>query len=389
MPAVISSATSKASDTEQGLITTASAVMMGAIAPLVLGLAPVLVGAMVERLGFSPSQAGLVISAHLGGIGLIGLPMALVVHRPVWRGLLALAIPVLAALFALAAFVHDPTRLALTLFGAGLAGGVAVSITLPIMARSTAPTTAFAWWVLLQLALGAAGVALAPWVLARHGLAGMFLILAGVMAAMALMLPFIPRGPRAQAGSQINAPHTPGGQGALGLFGLYAFYVAVGAVWTYYERIGDAAGLQGPEIARALSLATLSGVAGAGLASLTPLKLGRTGPVCLGVAALLSALGLLMGPLGVWGFLSSAVLFKLAWTFTLPFLLGSLSAVDASGRLLVLANIIIGLGLASGPAIAAGLVGPGQFTGVLGLGGAGMALSAGAFLALNARLRRA
>lgn len=389
MPAVQTPNAVSAGGGESTWATTASAVLMGAIAPLVLGMAPVLVGAMVGKLGFSPSQAGLVISAHLGGIGLIGLPMTLLVQRPVWRKLLAVAIPILAALFVVAAFVTDPTLLAVTLFGAGLAGGVAVSITLPIMARSRAPTQAFAWWVVLQLAMGAAGVALLPFVVESSGLRGAFLILAAVMGAMALMLPFIPAGPGQSAGPD-TAPATRLSKldGFLGLAGLYAFYVAVGAVWTYFERIGDAAGLEAHWIATTLSIATLFGVVGAGLAAFMPVKLGNLGPLEAGVVVLLAALAIPFGPLTGGVYAGSAILFKVAWTFTLPFLLGALSKVDASGRLLVLANIIIGLGLASGPAVAASLVRPGVFSGVLLLGVVGVLLCGGAFLLLSLRRQR-
>ena len=392
MPAVqpshaVSGATS--SGGEASFATTASAVLMGAIAPLVLGMAPVLVGAMVGKLGFSPSQAGLVISAHLGGIGLIGLPMTLLVQKPVWRKLLVAAIPILAALFVAAAFVTHPTLLALTLFGAGLAGGVAVSITLPIMSRSKAPTQAFAWWVVLQLALGSAGVVLLPDVVERHGLRGAFLILAVVMGAMGLMLPFIPAGPAEGADPKVaSAAKISKLNGLLGLLGLYAFYVAVGAVWTYFERIGDAAGLDVRWIATTLSIATLFGVVGAALAAFTPARLGNLGPLEVGVCILLAALAVPVGPLSGGVYAGSAILFKVAWTFTLPFLLGSLSKVDASGRLLVLANIIIGLGLASGPGVAAGLVRPGVFSGVLLLGVCGVLLCGGAFLLLSLRLRK-
>lgn len=372
---------------EASFATVASAVVIGSLAPLMLGVAPVVVGALVERLGFTPAQAGLVISAHLGGIGVAGVPMTFLVRKPIWRKLLLAALPVLVGLFALAAFVKDPGLLALTLFGAGLAGGVAVSITLPIMSRSKSPTTAFAWWVVLQLAVGSAGVALMPTLLASVGIGGLFLALAGIMALMGPLLVFVPAGPdpsEAVAGAPAAAISPIG---IVGLVGLFLFYVAVGASWAYFERIGDAAGIAAGPIARTLSIATLCGVVGALLAAFTPPKLGQLGPLELGVATLVVSLGLLFTTLSETSFLSSAVLFKIAWTFTLPFLLGSLSLVDKTGRLLVLANIIIGVGLASGPAIAAAFVRPGQFSGVVSLGLFGVLGCGLAFMLLSMRLR--
>lgn len=373
---------------EASFATVASAVVIGSLAPLMLGVAPVVVGALVERLGFTPAQAGLVISAHLGGIGVAGVPMTFLVRKPIWRKLLLAALPVLVGLFALAAFVKDPGLLALTLFGAGLAGGVAVSITLPIMSRSKSPTTAFAWWVVLQLAVGSAGVALMPTLLASVGIGGLFLALAAIMALMGPLLVFVPAGPDPSEAVAGSAPAAAiSAVGIVGLAGLFLFYVAVGASWAYFERIGDAAGIAAGPIARTLSIATLCGVLGALLAAFTPPKLGQLGPLELGVLTLVVALGVLFTTLTETSFLTSAVLFKIAWTFTLPFLLGSLSLVDKTGRLLVLANIIIGVGLASGPAIAAAFVRPGQFSGVVSLGLFGVLGCGLAFLLLSMRLR--
>jgi predicted MFS family arabinose efflux permease len=52
-------------------------------------------------------------------------------------------------------------------------------------------------------------------------------------------------------------------------------------------------------------------------------------------------------------FLLAACLFKFTWTFTLPYLLSSISDNDTSGRSVVAVNFVIGGGLAAGPAISA------------------------------------
>ena len=52
-------------------------------------------------------------------------------------------------------------------------------------------------------------------------------------------------------------------------------------------------------------------------------------------------------------YLLASCFFKYAWTFTLPYLLACMTGIDTSGRLIVTTNLVIGGGLAAGPAVAA------------------------------------
>jgi MFS family permease len=50
------------------------------------------------------------------------------------------------------------------------------------------------------------------------------------------------------------------------------------------------------------------------------------------------------------------LLFKFSWTFILPFILATLADIDHSGKLMNATNLVIGGGLAIGPALAGQLI---------------------------------
>jgi MFS transporter, DHA1 family, inner membrane transport protein len=60
---------------------------------------------------------------------------------------------------------------------------------------------------------------------------------------------------------------------------------------------------------------------------------------------------MLSRPVTPLGYAASAFAFLFAWTFSLPFLLAVVASRDATGRLSVVTNLMIGAGLGFGPAL--------------------------------------
>ena len=52
----------------------------------------------------------------------------------------------------------------------------------------------------------------------------------------------------------------------------------------------------------------------------------------------------------------AALLFKFTWTFVLPFILARVAGLDNNGRLMNSINLVIGGGMAAGPALAGALL---------------------------------
>jgi len=67
-------------------------------------------------------------------------------------------------------------------------------------------------------------------------------------------------------------------------------------------------------------------------------------------------------------FLPAAIIFNFSFTFTMPYLLGTLSQIDPQGRIVVLGFTMQTIGLALGPALAAVLLVGNDYTRIGWLG---------------------
>src|SRR5699024_4559744 len=101
-----------------------------------------------------------------------------------------------------------------------------------------------------------------------------------------------------------------------------------------------------------LAIATFIGIAGCLAATWVAGKFNRKASLIGGYTAMALSIGLLFGVDSVVFFGAAAVLLKIAWPWTLPFLMSTLADLDPLGRVTNLANLAIGGGTAIGPFIA-------------------------------------
>lgn len=105
-----------------------------------------------------------------------------------------------------------------------------------------------------------------------------------------------------------------------------------------------------------LAAATVCGIIGAGGAALRGTRRADRLPVWLGYGLLIVSVGLLIGQPLLVRYAIAALLFKFTWTFVLPFILARVAGLDNSGRLMNSINLVIGGGMAAGPALAGALL---------------------------------
>ncbi len=143
--------------------------------------------------------------------------------------------------------------------------------------------------------------------------------------------------------------------GIAGLAAILAFYVGFSALWTFTAQMASPAVGAGA-VSRALSIAPIGGMAGAALAGAIGTRFGAVRPFAVAVLAL-GAAAAILGLRPEWvAYQAASCGVLLGWTFGVPFLFGGVAHVDASGRLTTAINIIVGTGLAAGPALGALLV---------------------------------
>jgi predicted MFS family arabinose efflux permease len=143
---------------------------------------------------------------------------------------------------------------------------------------------------------------------------------------------------------------------ALGVGAVLAFYISLGGVWTFIGALGASAGISAQHSGDILAIATVMGIAGAASASLIGTRLPRGVLLLLGYLLMAAAVLLLFGQPALLRFALAALLFKFTWTFILPLILACLADLDHSGKLMNASNLVIGGGLAIGPALAGRLI---------------------------------
>lgn len=334
-----------------------SVTLFGVIGSIVFLLLPLLIGAFTEELSLGTRQVGWLGSADMIGMFAAAVVATAWIRRADWRraGLIAGLVLLLCHLLS-GWIVHYETLLLIRIV-AGFAGGSMMSIALTCLGDTRNPDRYFALFISGQLALGAAGLAVLPDVIARFGLEGTFLVLALLAAAALVTIPFMPRGGAFDAPASLSGVAlrklTPGG---FALLACFLFNLGVMMVWAYSERMGDKAGLEPDFIGNALAGSLIAALAGSLLAAAMGARFGRVLPLAFTLVLQAVALWLLAGDPSREGFFAGVMLFAFAWNFPVAFQLAITVSVDVSGRLVVLFLSAVKLGYAAAPALAASLI---------------------------------
>lgn len=206
-----------------------------------------------------------------------------------------------------------------------------------------------------QLLLGMLGLLVLPGLFASFGLKVVYLILAAIMlCCLPLVSAFPPRFQPLSVSRQ--QPPTALWRQALAVLAVLTFYISLSAVWTFIGTLGAVAGLSPTQVGLVLAAATVCGIIGAGGAALRGTRRADRLPVWLGYGLLILSVGLLIGQPLLARYAIAALLFKFTWTFVLPFILARVAGLDNNGRLMNSINLVIGGGMAAGPALAGALL---------------------------------
>ncbi len=371
-------------------VSLAVAMTVGSVALLVLGLQPLMLGAMLEAGQVTLEGVGLVAMGEIVALGLGVLlgDQCLPLNR----------LPAMAAVAALAAAGLDlqttalsgDLAIGLTRAAAGVAEGVMVWSTTGVIVRAAAPErTAGLFFVVQTLAQALMGLVLARVVLPMAGWTGAWQVLAAMAAAASLVALALPGSlaPLRERSTAVSMSFRWSRSRAWPLLVVFLQLSTLGAFWAYAEPLGTRAGFSPMAIqtliAAGLLMQVMGGAAGTALVRRLPVR--TTLLACSAVLGL-SALGVCAtagdGHIG-FAFLGAA--FTFTWLFMLPFQMGLAFSVDPSGRVASLVPALQLFGSAFGPLMASLLV-TGENVAPVPLVAAGFALLSA--LALVATRRR-
>lgn len=354
-------------------------VMQASVAAIVLLTAPALVGAFITDFNLTPQQAGYIISVDMAGMALATIPAMFWLNRISWRTVAFASLLLNACFHLMSAFTDSYETLLIARFFAGFFAGSIMSVCLASLGLTLQKERNFGYWVMGQLILGSVGLAIIPPIITLWGLSSIYLCLAAFTILLLALVRFLPMGHLINNEQSVGTQTRLGKRrlvfGGMGVIAIYCFYVALSGVWTYIGLIGYSSGISADSVGYYLSIASLSGIFGAISASYIGENWGRNKPVTFGFISIAIALILLLGTIHPIQYLVATGVFKYAWTFILPFMMAALSSLDASGRVIVTTNLLIGAGLATGPLISASLINDGSYTPIIWFGLTGMFVS--------------
>ena len=235
---------------------------------------------------------------------------------------------------------------------------------------------AFGLYVITFCIIGAAITIALPFLLESAGIQAGFIILAA-MAVIALVGTGMirrlkPRTTNREIASlQYLLSRKPV---LLALLGYFLMQMAGGTVYAYLERIGKEAGLSSDFIGITVGLSFLLGLSGGAIVMILGNKRGLWFPISVGMGGLLVGMSLLWWSEVPLVFLLGNCLFGLSWSVVIPYFQQLQSQQDPQGKVVSFGTLLNMGGRATGPAIAAALLGSSPFLYVIWIGFAAVLL---------------
>jgi len=332
-----------------------------------VNIMPALVDGLIEGLGFSNREAGFVGSANVYGAAAGAFTAVFFVKRINWRIAAVVLLFGLIAIDFTSMLVTNANVLIGTRFVHGCVGGFLVGIGFAVISRTTHADRTFGYLLTIQFGLGGLGLIYLPGLVPEYGTTALFFSLVAFSVVTLLMLPFLADYPPKETAAAAATRSNHKKLAALALFATFLFQAANMGIYAFAIGIGKHAMLEVGFISGSLGIAAWIAIAGSVLVILMSTKFGRLIPV--GVAIVLTAFGIWLLNFsdikpGGWEtsvYWWSNVLVGITWAFVISYLLGMCSEFDSTGQMAALGGFASKMGLASGPAVAAMVVGQNNY----------------------------
>ncbi|WP_130617824.1 MFS transporter [Dyella amyloliquefaciens] len=358
----------------------ASALLLGCVALMMLGLQPVLLGELVNRQRISLEGVGIVAMGEIFALGLGVIVAEKVLPLGRLRETTACASVLLAGVNLLTLVAKGDLACTAVRLLAGLLAAALFWITTMVIVRAAKPDRLAGIFLTLQTAVQAVvAFCLARWLMPALGWQSGFVAVAGLSLLPLTVLNRIPL--RLGQHAEAVKPSVVSMRGLFALLVPFAQMCAVGTLWAYLDPLGQAAGFTASNAQVLVSLVLLMQLVGGSVASVA-VRWWRA-PVTLTVGVVLFlAIGLAMHSLPIGrlaAFAALCGLFGFGWLFLMPFHVRLAFDVDPQGRVALLVPAAQLLGSAFGPLTASFSVSGDQVTHIP-LVASGFALLVGASL---------
>jgi MFS transporter, DHA1 family, inner membrane transport protein len=356
-----------------------------------VNIMPALVAGLIDGLGFTKREAGFVGSANVYGAACGALVAVFLVRRFPWRRAEVVALGLLLLLDLVSTQVTSAVPLIALRFVHGVVGGISVGIGLAVMARTRVPDRAFGMLLTVQYGAGGLGVMFLPRLAHQFGPQVLFIALAAFTLVTLLMLPFLAEYPPRERTPTLEG--TPGTAKRapllLTLIAVFLFQASNMGLSAFIIPLGRHYGLEDTFISNTLGFASWIGVLGSLAVIWMAGRRGRAQPVAVALVATLVGIAVFLRSDAGWLFVAANAVTAITWSFLIPYFFGMCADFDPAGRSATLAGFFSKMGLASGPAAAALLLGEANYPLLIKVSLVGIALCAAAVLGPARRLDRA
>jgi len=134
------------------------------------------------------------------------------------------------------------------------------------------------------------------------------------------------------------------------LAALFTFMLGQNGVWGFTARIGQSAGLSVEEVSWILGATAAAGLAGAAVAATLGTRRGRTVPLLVSIVGTVLSVFVLVESTTTAAFIAANATWIFLFAFSMPYFIGTLAALDPSGRWAAIGTGVAGIGAAIGPA---------------------------------------
>ncbi|WP_267398324.1 MFS transporter [Pseudomonas sp. GM_Psu_2] len=332
----------------------AACIAIAAASILVIGVQPIFIGLLTERLGLSLAQQSWTLSVEMCG-SIVGTLLYLPMNRFLGPRTLALGTALL-LLFANTATASvtalDPL---LALRGlSGLCSGVLYSYAIYWLGSMPGQDRSFGILLFVQTALFASSAVIMPMIAQWQGFAGAIYYLAAWFALVCLLSLCLParHSPETRSVSQASLRSGLTVIGVCSLLGMLFLQLSIYSLWGFVEGIASDAGVAPVDIGWAISLGLLGGLPGAALPSAAGRHLGRMPMILTGSLAVLGAIYLLATRIHTAADLLLAVfLMNFGWNLALSYYMSLVVTHDPSGRLTKLVGVVQVASAAAAPTL--------------------------------------
>lgn len=329
-----------------------------------INIMPALVDGLIQALGYSNQEAGSVGSANMYGAAFGALAIVFLIKRLNWQATALVFLLVLISMDLASIAIADPKVMMAVRFVHGLIGGALVGTGFAVIARTHEPDRTFGVLLFVQFGLGGLGVMFIPGLVPLFGTQVLFLSLAAFSIVTLVMLPFLPQYRRAEPVTAAVQPKSGGIRKlplGLTLAAIFLFQAANMGLYAFIIGLGEWYKLEQTFVTTSLAISAWLGLAGAGLVVMVSDRFGYFKSLAFGIALTAVGTWALLHSDVPWVWVASNCAIGITWAYAIAYLLGLVSRFDTAGQMAALGGFASKMGLASGPVVAAYLLGENNY----------------------------